>query len=53
VPVPTLGGHRWQPLATLPFRAGLAGPDALREAVAGFWRTYAKRRGELIGIFQS
>jgi AcrR family transcriptional regulator len=40
-------------LAMLPFRAGLAGPDALREAVAGFWRTYAKRRGELIGIFQA
>jgi AcrR family transcriptional regulator len=40
-------------LAVLPFRAGLARPDALREAVAGFWRTYAKRRGELIGIFQA
>jgi len=40
-------------LAMLPFRAGLAGPEALREAVAGFWRTYAKRRGELIGIFQA
>ncbi len=33
--------------------AGLARPEALREAVAGFWRTYAKRRGELIGIFQA
>jgi hypothetical protein len=21
--------------------------------VAGFWRTYGKRRGELIGIFQA
>jgi AcrR family transcriptional regulator len=40
-------------LAILPFRAGLARPEALREAVAGFWRTYAKRRGELIGIFQA
>jgi hypothetical protein len=37
----------------LPFRAGLAGPEALGEAVAGFWRTYARRRGELIGIFQA
>ena len=40
-------------LATLSFRAGLSRPEALREAVAGFWRTYAKRRGELIGIFQA
>ena len=40
-------------LAVLPFRAGLTRPEALREAVAGFWRTYAKRRGELIGIFQA
>ena len=40
-------------MAVLPYRAGLAGEDALREAVAGFWRTYAKRRGELIGIFQA
>jgi AcrR family transcriptional regulator len=40
-------------LAVLQFRAGLARPEALREAVAGFWRTYAKRRGELIGIFQA
>jgi AcrR family transcriptional regulator len=40
-------------LAVLPFRAGLGRPEALREAVAGFWRTYAKRRGELIGIFQA
>src|ERR1700739_4291870 len=40
-------------LAMLPFRAGLARPEALREAVAGFWRTYAKRRGELIGIFEA
>ena len=37
-------------LAVLPYRAG---EEALREAVAGFWRTYAKRRGELIGIFQA
>src|SRR5215472_201072 len=40
-------------LATLPYRAGLAREEALREAVAGFWRTYAKRRGEMIGIFQA
>jgi AcrR family transcriptional regulator len=40
-------------LAALPYRAGLAREDALREAVAGFWRTYGKRRGELIGIFQA
>ena len=40
-------------LAVLPYRVGLAGEEALREAVAGFWRTYAKRRGELIGIFQA
>ena len=37
----------------LPYRAGLSGEEALREAVAGFWRTYANRRGELIGIFQT
>ena len=40
-------------MAVLPYRAGLAREEALREAVAGFWRTYAKRRGELIGIFQA
>jgi AcrR family transcriptional regulator len=40
-------------LAELPYRAGLTREDALREAVAGFWRTYARRRGELIGIFQA
>jgi AcrR family transcriptional regulator len=40
-------------LAALPYQAGLSGEEALREAVAGFWRTYAKRRGELIGIFQA
>jgi len=40
-------------LAELPYRAGLAREDALREAVAGCWRTYARRRGELIGIFQA
>jgi len=40
-------------LAALPYRAGRSGEEALREAVAGFWRTYAKRRGELIGIFQA
>jgi hypothetical protein len=40
-------------LATIPYRAGLAREDALSEAVAGFWRTYGKRRGELIGIFRA
>lgn len=40
-------------LAELPFRAGRPPQEALREAVAGFWRTYAARRGELIGIFQA
>jgi AcrR family transcriptional regulator len=40
-------------MAVLPYRAGLSDEDALRAAVAGFWRTYAKRRGELIGIFQA
>src|SRR6266567_3519665 len=40
-------------LAVLPYRSGLTRQEALREAVAGFWRTYAKRRGELIGVFQS
>jgi AcrR family transcriptional regulator len=40
-------------LAVLPYRAGIAREDALREAVTGFWRTYARRRGELIGIFQA
>ena len=40
-------------LAVLPYRVGLTGEEALREAIAGFWYTYAKRRGELIGIFQA
>ena len=40
-------------LAVLPYRSGLAREEALREAVAGFWLTYAKRRGELMGIFQA
>ena len=40
-------------MAVLPYRAGLSQEEALREAVIGFWRTYAKRRGELIGIFQA
>lgn len=40
-------------LAVLPYRSGLTTQEALREAVAGFWRTYAKRRGELIGVFQA
>lgn len=40
-------------MAVLPYRQGLSREEALREAVAGFWRTYSKRRGELIGIFQA
>ena len=40
-------------MAALPCRSGLTREEALRQAVAGFWRTYAKRRGELIGIFQA
>ena len=40
-------------LAVLPYRSGLSRQEALREAVAGFWRTYARRRGELIGVFQA
>lgn len=40
-------------MAVLPYRAGLSREEALREAVGGFWRTYASRRGELIGIFQA
>ncbi len=40
-------------MAALPYRSGLAREEALRQAVAGFWRTYAERRGELIGIFQA
>jgi AcrR family transcriptional regulator len=40
-------------MAVLPYRSGLSDEGALRAAVAGFWRTYAKRRGELIGIFQA
>jgi AcrR family transcriptional regulator len=40
-------------MAVLPWQVGLDPEEALREAVAGFWRTYAKRRGELIGIFQA
>jgi AcrR family transcriptional regulator len=40
-------------LALQAFRAGLTEQEALREAVAGFYRTYAKRRGEVIGVFQA
>jgi len=40
-------------MAMLPYRSGLTRQEALREAVAGFWRTYARRRGELIGVFQA
>lgn len=40
-------------LAAAPYRAGRQPREALREAVAGFWHTYAQRRGEMIGIFQA
>ncbi|MQA13115.1 MAG: TetR family transcriptional regulator [Pseudonocardiaceae bacterium] len=40
-------------LAQLPYSEGRTPREALREAVAGFWHTYADRRGELIGIFQA
>ena len=40
-------------MAVLPYRAGRSHEEALRQAVAGFWRTYSERRGELIGIFQA
>ncbi|MEU5880772.1 TetR/AcrR family transcriptional regulator [Spirillospora sp. NPDC047279] len=40
-------------LAALSYTQGLSSEGALREAVAGFWRTYARRRGELIGVFQA
>ncbi len=40
-------------MAVLPYRTGLSHEEALRESVAGFWRTYSARRGELIGIFQA
>jgi len=40
-------------MAVLPCRSGPAGQEAMREAVAGFWHTYARRRGELIGVFQA
>ena len=40
-------------MAVLPYRAGMSHEEALRQAVAGFWRTYSARRGELIGIFQA
>lgn len=40
-------------LAQLPYSRGTVPEEALREAVAGFWHTYAERRGELIGIFQA
>jgi AcrR family transcriptional regulator len=40
-------------LAQRSYRTGRAPQEALREAVAGFWQTYAERRGELIGIFQA
>lgn len=40
-------------LARASYRADRSPAQALREAVAGFWDTYANRRGELIGIFQA
>jgi len=39
-------------MAALPYRSGLTREEALRQAVAGFWRTYAKRRGEHRGYRQ-
>ena len=39
-------------MAVLPYRAGLAREDALREAVAEFAHL-RQRRGELIGIFEA
>ena len=39
--------------AGLALRRRVGPAEALREAVAGFWRTYTKRRGELIGVFQA
>jgi AcrR family transcriptional regulator len=46
-------GEQTSRLAAAPYRAGRPPREALREAVAGFWNTYAERRGELIGIFQA
>jgi AcrR family transcriptional regulator len=40
-------------MAALPYRLGLAGEEALHEAVAGFWHTYGKHRGALAGVFQA
>jgi len=40
-------------MAVLPYRLGLTREDALREAVAGFWHTYARHRGALAGVFQA
>lgn len=40
-------------LAQAPYRAGRPPAEALREAVAGFWDTYAAHRGEMIGVFQA
>jgi AcrR family transcriptional regulator len=39
-------------MAALPYRSGLTREEALRQAVAGFWQTYAKRRGVLEGEFR-
>jgi AcrR family transcriptional regulator len=40
-------------LAQAPYREGRPPAEALREAVAGFWDTYARHRGELIGVFEA
>jgi AcrR family transcriptional regulator len=40
-------------LAQAPYRAKRPPAEALRQAVAGFWDTYARHRGEMIGVFQA
>ncbi|MFJ8927895.1 MULTISPECIES: TetR/AcrR family transcriptional regulator [unclassified Streptomyces] len=45
--------HEASELTKRPYRAGLAPQEALREAVAAFWHTYRRHRGELVGVFQA
>lgn len=40
-------------LAQAPYRARRPPAQALWQAVAGFWDTYAAHRGEMIGVFQA
>ena len=40
-------------LAQAPYRAGRPPAQALWQAVAGFWDTYARHRGEMIGVFEA